>query len=171
MKKYKDFVTEVAEPKGGDEKRFKKMHTDAIDKKDYPIAGQEHVFKGKAKAPARVGDIADEDEDHYDAQYVDNGNQGEVTREGDEKADGVEKRVAKLRNKSMMDEEVELIEAVKPGTVRLKDGNSQKIKKEDASALNALFTELGSANRKKMEARMTASSEGFAEVLNFAKEV
>ena len=160
MKTFKSFVTEVAEPIGGDEARFKKRHVDATDKKDYPIKGQEHIFKGKAKAPARVADI-DNEEEMYDDQYDD--------EDEDDEDEGIVSRVRRnLRSK--VSESV-LIEAVKPGTVKLKDGSTQKIAKEDAANLNKLFSQLNPQNKSKMEERMTKSKEGFAEILQFSKNV
>ena len=156
MKTFKRFVTEVAEPTGGDEIKFKKHHTDATDKKDYPIKGQEHVFKGKAKAAARNADIEDE-EDMYDDQYVDDGDEGIVSRV---------RKTQRLRV-----EESVIVEAVKAGTIKLKDGNTQKIAKVDASMLNTLFSQLSGQNKTKMEERMTKSKEGFAEILQFSKTV
>ena len=69
-----------------------------------------------------------------------------------------------------MPEEVSLIESVKAGSIKLKDGTNVKLSKEDASALTQLFSELNSANKKKMEQRMTESKKGFDEIINFAKE-
>lgn len=155
MKTFKSFVTEVAEPIGGDEAKFKKRHVDATDKKDYPIKGQEHIFKGKAKAPARVGD-ADNEEEMNDDQYVDDqGKAGIISR----------------KSRRAVEEEFELIEAVKAGTIKLKDGSPQKIAKEEAKLLNTLFSKLNGDNKSRMEQRMTKSKEGFAEILNFAKTV
>lgn len=153
MKTFKSFVTEVAEPIGGDEQKFKKRHTDATDKKDYPIKGQEHVFKGKDKAPARVGDAQKEVENNDD-QYVDNSNAGMISR----------------KIKRAVDESV-IIEAVKAGTIMLKSGDKQKIAKDEAALLNKLFSQLNGSNKTKMEDRMTMSKDGFAEILQFAKNL
>lgn len=162
MKTYKQFVAEVAEPRGEDEKKFKKRHTDATDKKDYPIGGQEHVFKGKDKAPARTGD-AQNQEDMYDDQYVDDDDEGEIKGP-------VKKRVKEMK-RFRVEEEVVIVEAIKAGTIKLKDGSTQKIAKEDASTLNKLFSQLNGNNKKQMEERMTKSTNGYSEVLQFAKNL
>ena len=68
-------------------------------------------------------------------------------------------------------EETELEEATfKPGNMTLKDGSSVKISRDDVKALSAMFDELSSANRKKMEERMKEDKDGFEEILQFAKE-
>lgn len=67
-------------------------------------------------------------------------------------------------------EEVELDEAFKMGSVKLKDGTTAKLSKDDAEAVNELFAELNSSNKKKMEERMMADKKGFDEILKFARE-
>ena len=72
--------------------------------------------------------------------------------------------------KMAMKEEFDLMEAVKAGNVKLADGSKVKLSKEEAEAVSNLFSELNSANKKKMEARMMQSKNGFDEIVNFAKE-
>lgn len=163
-------------PKGGDERKFMQMHVDSTDTVDYPISGQEHVFKGSKKAPPAIGDISDPDTDHYDMQYVDNGDEGEVSRgeeedeEDEDEEEEEEDRVS--RSKKLMRgavSEETLIEAIKPGVVVLNDGSKRKITASEATILNVLFTQLNSANRSKMEEKLTSSSKEFQKVLEFAK--
>lgn len=185
MKTFRQLIKEVAEPRGGDERRFKNLHVDAIDVIDYPIPGNEHVFKGNIVSAPRLADIADPDDEHYDQSYVDRSNDGKVTRdiedessdddEEEDDEDDVEEsiisRAEKVKRSRYREvgESTELIEAIKPGTVQLSDGTKQKITKEDADVLNSLFTQLNSQNRSKMEQRLTGSKGGFVEVLQFAK--
>lgn len=161
MKTYKQFVAEVAEPRGGDEYKFKGRHVSGTDVKDYPKGGQEHVFKGKSKAPDRLADAQDQ-EDMYDDHYVDDDDEGVIDNGADERV----KKLKKLR----VSENV-IVEAIKPGTIKLKDGSAQKITKEDASLLNGLFSQLSGSNKTKMEERMTKSKSGFSEILQFAKTI
>ena len=86
-----------------------------------------------------------------------------------DKATGYAK-VNAIPRRVKLPEEVSLIESVKAGSIKLKDGTNVKLSKEDASALTQLFSELNSANKKKMEQRMTESKKGFDEIINFAKE-
>ena len=68
-------------------------------------------------------------------------------------------------------EEVEYIdEAVKVGNMRLRDGSSVKVTKEDAKLLNQMFKDLNSANRRKMEQVMMTDKAGFEEIRGFARE-
>jgi len=79
------------------------------------------------------------------------------------------------QGKKSFKEWIELDEAEKgfggPGTMKLKDGSTVKISKEDSSALTALFNELAGENRKKMHETMMANKKGYDEILKFAKEV
>lgn len=328
MKTFKQLISEVEEPRGGDERRFKQLHVDAIEVVDYPIPGNEHVFKGTFQAPPRLGDIAQPDAAVYDQTYKDHGDEGIISRfdrldrqEDDElpspddkdeeddddfdeqvsarigrhrsvvrseetqldevskktlasyvkraatdayhrgqdvemhssargrapsyasaqrhgelenkgrrkannrvvgisratdrlakeetqldelnkstlasyvkkKAHSIiakddasdrygegEKGSSKERNKDFdklnlarkkLAKEETIIEAVRAGTIKLDDGSTQKITKEDADVLNSLFTQLNSANRAKMESRLTSGKKGFTEILEFAKNI
>lgn len=73
--------------------------------------------------------------------------------------------------KMAMKEEVETLdEAFKAGVIKLKDGSKATLSKDDANAVNELFKELNSSNKKKMEAKMMESKNGFDEIVKFAKE-
>jgi hypothetical protein len=61
-------------------------------------------------------------------------------------------------------------EAFKAGAMKLSDGSSVKLTSEQALTLNALFNELNSSNKKKMEERLMSDAKGFNEILAFAKE-
>ena len=68
-----------------------------------------------------------------------------------------------LRNEEVLDE------ALKVGTMKLKDGSSAKLAKEDVAALEGLYKNLNPANRKKMEAKLQSDKKSFDEILAFAK--
>ena len=73
--------------------------------------------------------------------------------------------------KNSMNEEVEQIdEMVKAGTMKLKDGSSIKVSKQDASLLAKMFKELNSRNRKEMEKVLVKDKAGFEEIVGFARE-
>lgn len=61
-------------------------------------------------------------------------------------------------------------EAVKVGNMKLKDGSSMKVTKEDAKLLNQMFKGLNSQNRKQMEKVMMTDKSGFNEIVGFARE-
>ena len=68
-------------------------------------------------------------------------------------------------------EEVEMIdEAVKAGTMKLKNGDMVKVSDKDAKVLNQMLGELNDKNRKQMEKIMMTDKNGFEEILGFAKE-
>jgi len=67
-------------------------------------------------------------------------------------------------------EEVEFIEeAVKAGTIKLENGKSVKVTKEDAAAFNAVLKELNPENRKRMESEMMKDEKSYKNMLTFAK--
>jgi len=67
-------------------------------------------------------------------------------------------------------EEVEFIEeAVKAGTIKLENGKSVKVTKEDANAFNAVLKELNPENRKRMESEMMKDEKSYKNMLTFAK--
>ena len=81
------------------------------------------------------------------------------------------KRKADHEDDDAVYEEVELEEAkFVPGNMKLKDGSSVKVSKDDVKALAGLFDELTGSNKKKMEDRMMSDKRGFGEILKFAKE-
>jgi hypothetical protein len=77
---------------------------------------------------------------------------------------GIEKATRKLAKEEYMDE------AFKAGSMKLSDGSSVKVTSEEASTLNALFNQLNSSNKTKMNERLMSDSKGFDEILAFAKE-
>ena len=75
------------------------------------------------------------------------------------------------QDKIHANESVEQIdEAFKQGIVKLKDGSSTVLKKEDAEALNKMFKKMSAASKKKMTETAMKDKKGFAEILEFAKE-
>jgi hypothetical protein len=82
------------------------------------------------------------------------------------------KEIAKV--KQMLDragfkEEVELDEAVKPGNVKLKSGESVMLSKDDAEAINDAMKELNSSNKKKMQDELMKDKKSFMSMVKFAK--
>ena len=67
-------------------------------------------------------------------------------------------------------ESTELVEVFNQGIVKLKDGGSVILKKEDADLLNQMFKDLSSTNRKKMQEIAMKDKAGFNEILSFARE-
>lgn len=66
MKTFKQLVSEVAQPKPEEEKRFKDQHE--IQLFDYPSPDSEFIFKGTTNKQMRLAD--QEGSDAYDAAYV-----------------------------------------------------------------------------------------------------
>jgi len=75
---------------------------------------------------------------------------------------------AMLRKKK--NEEVALDEAVKQGNMKLRDGSSVKVSKQDAGLINQMMNDLNSVNRRKMEKVMMNDKAGFEEIVGFARE-
>lgn len=66
--------------------------------------------------------------------------------------------------------DVELDEAFKTGLVKLKDGSSMVLKKEDADVLNKMLSKMSGGSVSKMTETAMKDKNGFAEILAFAKE-
>jgi hypothetical protein len=64
-----------------------------------------------------------------------------------------------------------LEEAEISDSMKLKDGNTVKVSKDDQNALNSLYKNLKGTNKSKMEETMLRDKKGFQEILRFAKEV
>jgi hypothetical protein len=61
-------------------------------------------------------------------------------------------------------------EVFNQGSIKLNNGSSIILKKEDADVLNRMFKSLSSSNRKRMEEIVMRDKSGFNEILSFAKE-
>lgn len=64
-----------------------------------------------------------------------------------------------------------LIESLKAGPMKLKDGTSVRLSDTDVERLGYLFDDLSSSNRKKMENTLMGSKKGFDDIMTFAKEL
>lgn len=92
----------------------------------------------------------------------------------DAKWDAIQKNKKQPSNRQyksieIMKESVDLSEAVSAGEMKLNDGSTVTISKEDASDLNDMMKELNTSNQKVMTSRMMANKKGFDEILKFAK--
>ena len=167
MKTYKEIISEVAEPKGEDEKRFKAKHI--IQKINHPAAEEGQFTGGKTakKDKSKLSGHKDgEDEEVYEAHKTDM-----QERYGDKwKSVMYASSVKKSMEESVVVEDEMISEAFKAGAMKLADGTAAKLTNEEASALNTLFKELTSANQKKMQERMMKDKKGFSEIVSFAKE-
>ena len=63
-----------------------------------------------------------------------------------------------------------LEEAVKPGRLKLNDGATITVSKQDADLVNQMFKDLNAKNRKKMQDTMMSDKAGFDEIVGFARE-
>lgn len=181
MKTFKQLVNEVAEPKAGDEKRFKAKHV--VAKYGHPAAEDEQFASKKAKDKSKRASYENgEDEDVYEEAQpkwkVQIGKKHyTVTARNTAEANRKAQMMAKKEGNSgvggkieRMAEEVDLDEAFKMGSMKLKDGKTVKLSKEEADAVNSLFNELNASNKKRMQEEMMKDKSGFDKVLKFAKE-
>jgi hypothetical protein len=63
-----------------------------------------------------------------------------------------------------------LEEAVSAGKLKLDDGSSITVSKQDANLLNQMFKDLNPKNRKMMQDTMMTDKAGFDEIVGFARE-
>jgi len=109
---------------------------------------------------------------------ADAGKPGASARRQDKRIGGQSMADNKIRKKEgkystakvAASEETDLDEAFKVGAMKLKDGSSVKLAKEDVQALDNLYKNLNSSNRKKMQEKLEANKKSFGEILSFAKQ-
>ena len=109
---------------------------------------------------------------------ADAGKPGASARRQDKRIGGQSMADNKIRKKEgkystakvAASEETDLDEAFKVGAMKLKDGSSVKLAKEDVQALDNLYKNLNSSNRKKMQEKLEADKKSFGEILAFAKQ-
>ena len=188
MKKFKDLLSEQIaadykgkrddekevkgyKPRSKGEEDFANMHT--VDKVDHPVAEPEQ-HTGDRKGPK-----SDTGEDHDGpvkkgqelpmtySQFMKLGGWGQSSARGADKSQGDMKPV--MQGSSKVTESVELDEAVKPGNVKLKSGESVMLSKDDAESINDVMKELNSSNKKKMQDELMKDKKSFMSMVKFAK--
>ena len=188
MKKFKDLLSEQIaadykekkddekevkgyKPRSKGEEDFANMHT--VDKVNHPVAETEQ-HTGDRKGPK-----SDTGEDHDGpekkgqelpmtySQFMKLGGWGQSSARGADKSQGDMKPVMQCSSK--VTESVELDEAVKPGNVKLKSGESVMLSKDDAEAINDAMKELNSSNKKKMQDELMKDKKSFMSMVKFAK--
>lgn len=187
MKTFKKILKETVDKiRSDDEQNFVDKHI--VDKIDHPSA-EEDQFVAKTKKKKRLADREEgndeavyEDLDHEltekemtDAQMK---KREEIVKSmkkkmGDFKdnyGDDAENVMYATATKMAMKEQVQFLESIQKGRMKLKDGSNVTLSKEDAEAVNNLFDELNSSNRKKMQDRMMKDEDGFDEIVKFARE-
>jgi len=108
MKKFSQIISEVAEPKSGDEQRFKAAHV--VTKVGHPVA-LDHQFTGEIEGIGSTVRIADhkkgEDEAAYDPSYVEKDKQFTLPRNVDEAMDPVNAKALKGKHKDRKDKDID----------------------------------------------------------------
>ena len=145
-------------------KKFKSLREAVTDH----IVPKKDDEKNMSKNDVKVTDLHKvETDDHpvaTDAQHP---------KKGKKKFSGVRKVKANeevdIEVEIVIEEEVFLDEAVKAGMMKLKDGKSVKVSKEDAATLNSVLEDLNPDNRKRMEEELKKDVKSYKSMLTFAK--
>ena len=145
-------------------KKFKSLR-EAVTDHNVPKKDDE---KNMSKNDVKFADLHTvETDDHpvaTDAQHP---------KKGKKKFSGVRKVKANeevdIEVEIAIEEEVFLDEALKAGTMKLKDGKSVKVSKEDAATLNSVLEDLNPDNRKRMEEELKKDVKSYKNMLIFAK--
>lgn len=148
------------------------------------VAGLQNIMKNASFQFAKESTDLDEALPAHLAKLV--GKDGDWTPEVKKRLgkDGVKRSADSLKRKSNIgarakdvtpkgygpNEEFDLDEAFKAGAMSLKDGSTVKLTNEDAKALDSLYDNLNSDNRKKMQEKLEGNKKAFAEILAFAKQ-
>jgi hypothetical protein len=130
-------------------------------------AAADHVIKKNDDNNMSTNDI--EFVDLHAVEVADHpvATEAQFPNKGKKKFSGVRK--VKANEEVDLDEEVFLDEAVKAGTLKLGNGKSVKVTKEDAAALNSVLKDLNPGNRKRMEVEMMKDQKSYNDMLTFAK--
>ena len=193
MKKFKSLreaVTDHIVPKKDDEKnmskndvKFADLHT--VETDDHPVATDaQHPKKGKKKFSGVRKVKANEEVDLEEAT----GKEIAAKMMKDMSMKAFASKVAKMKTVTrdnlekmlpdyvagaaitkLFEEEIFLDEAVKAGMMKLKDGKSVKVSKEDAATLNSVLEDLNPDNRKRMEEELRKDVKSYKNTLTFAK--
>lgn len=127
----------------------------------------DHIIKKKDDNNISTNDI--EFVDLHAVEVTDHpvATDAQFPNKGKKKFSGVRKVKA---NEEVDLEEVEFIdEAVKAGILKLENGKSVKVTKEDAETLNSVLKDLNPGNRKRMEVEMMKDQKSYNDMLTFAK--
>jgi hypothetical protein len=145
-------------------KKFKSLREAVTDH----IVPKKDDEKNMSKNDVKVADLHKvETDDHpvaTDAQHP---------KKGKKKFSGVRK--VKANEEVDIEEEIELKEvefideAIKAGILKLENGKSVKVTKEDAETLNSVLKDLNPGNRKRMEVEMMKDQKSYNDMLTFAK--
>lgn len=164
MKKFKDILAEVEKPKDGKNQAMFDVATAPGEAQPNDVA-TDAQFKGTTHKQPRKSDKETGDGTRLPGDR-------NTARPADPVAHTIRLMSRTRDNQHVMDEQVEALdETFKAGTMKLKDGSNVKLTTEDAKALNSLFGDLTSANKKKMQERLETSKSSFTEIVGFAKEV
>jgi hypothetical protein len=179
MKTYRELISEVAQPKAGDEIEFKAKHD--VEFIDHP-ASEEEQHTATSTVKKRAGKrIADYDAGEDMVVYEQEDMMTEPQKKKKEKIVRAMKRDTKGFKDRYGDDWKSVMyatatkqameESIKVGEMELVDGSKVKIGKEEEKYLKSLYKNIKGSNKEKMEQTMKKDKNGFAEILRFAKEV
>lgn len=139
---------------------------------EYEKSNKQHVYKEEVELDEDISKMSHGRLKWHMNTNVPHGSysKDEMKAERDRRLKYRDSAAAYKKAKASMSEEVELDEAFKMGSMKLKDGSTVKLSKEEAEAVNELFNELNSSNKKRMEEEMMKNKSGFDKVLKFAQE-
>ena len=164
MKTFKQILSEVEKPDDGKTQAMFDVATAPGEVRSNEIA-TDAQFRGTTKKQPREGDKETGDGTRLPGQR-------NTAKPADPVAHTIRMMARTRDNQHIMDEQVETLEETfKAGAMKLKDGSSVKITTEDAKALNSLFGDLTSSNKKKMQERLEINKSSFTEIVGFAKEL
>ena len=182
MKTFKQLMSEVSQPRAGDEIEFKAKHEfEFFDHPESEEGQHTAVNTVNKKGGKRIADYVDgEDMIVYEEEMT-----TAQKKKREEIVLSMKKSKKDLKDRygddwenvmyatatKMAMESVNPVKNLKSGMVSLNDGTSAKITKQEEEALKNLYSQVNPSNRKKMEETMLQNKKGFGEILNFAKEV
>lgn len=157
-KNLRDIIGEVAEPRAGDEKRFKDKHV--VQDNPYPVRGTDDVLnarKAKKDTTKLTHSSKEEEEDMYEhAMGVVNEIYNELLTEDRYIIEGI------------LEDIHTIAESEEPSFITLQDGSEIEVDPETAEAISNVVEFLNDENRDKFLARLEESEESFMRMVDFA---
>lgn len=155
-KNLRDILGEVAEPKAGDEKRFKAKHV--VQDNPYPAKGTDDVLNARKakKDTTKLSHMSkEEEEDMYEEALA-----------------VVDEIFEELTEEALVEgilEDIHTIaESEKANFITLADGSELEVDPDTAEAIANVVEFLNDENREKFLARLEESEESFMRMVDFA---
>lgn len=150
------------------DKKAKEVNGNVIPltKQNFAVVVEETSIHEVKRAPKMKPDFFKQQRDSDIARNLAQGKTPTGREKRTRTQSSTQKSLASIRKES-----INLVENFKAGSVKLDDGSTVIVKKQDADLLNKMFNDLNTQNKKQMMKVAMTNKNGFEEILGFAREV